>query len=259
MSVYDSKANYHPVSTLPGSLPNGRRVHLDHLSPSIDHCFSVGSYLLPGNGYYRYKWSIDHWIDISVLSLSLSRSVEGRLPRLRYDTQKFLNDPKYTYSQSYRIDAMQALRNAKKGEEKRRDGIQSEWSLSCVCRHQFTSILFLLSAFWSGTRTTYLCTEIFSQWKSLDLRTQRSEILPRCRSMFVFSRTFLSFSFLSFSWHRIRVVMLCVVSIHYPPWIMSLYPNLTTIMMFIVVINRKCPSKPYQSVSSERIWLISHL
>ncbi|CAF5111117.1 unnamed protein product, partial [Rotaria sp. Silwood1] len=44
MSVYDSKANYHPVSTLPGSLPNG-------------------SYLLPGNGYY---------------------SVEGRLPRIRY-------------------------------------------------------------------------------------------------------------------------------------------------------------------------------
>ncbi len=39
----------------------------------------------------------------------------GHLPRLRYDTQKFLNDPKYTYSQSYRIDAMQALRNAKKG------------------------------------------------------------------------------------------------------------------------------------------------
>ncbi|CAF4089612.1 unnamed protein product [Rotaria sordida] len=75
MSVYDSKANYHPVSTLPGSLPHG-------------------SYLLPGNGYY---------------------SVEGRLPRLRYDTQKFLNDPKYTYSQSYRIDAMQALQNVKKG------------------------------------------------------------------------------------------------------------------------------------------------
>lgn len=44
-----------------------------------------------------------------------ARSVEGQLPRLRYDTQKFLNDPKYTYSQSYRIDAMQALRNAKKG------------------------------------------------------------------------------------------------------------------------------------------------
>jgi hypothetical protein len=42
-------------------------------------------------------------------------SVEGRLPRLRYDTQKFINDPKYAYSQSYRIDAMQALRNAKKG------------------------------------------------------------------------------------------------------------------------------------------------
>ncbi|CAF0782891.1 unnamed protein product [Rotaria sordida] len=75
MSVYDSKANYHPVSTLPGSLPNG-------------------SYLLPGNGYF---------------------SVEGRLPRLRYDTQKFLDDPKYAYSQSYRIDAMQALNNAKKG------------------------------------------------------------------------------------------------------------------------------------------------
>jgi hypothetical protein len=43
-------------------------------------------------------------------------SVEGRLPRLRYDTQKFLNDPKYAYSQSYRIDAMQALQNAKKGK-----------------------------------------------------------------------------------------------------------------------------------------------
>ncbi|CAF0984524.1 unnamed protein product [Rotaria magnacalcarata] len=75
MSVYNSRAHYHPVSTLPGSLPNG-------------------SYLLPGNGYY---------------------SVAGRLPRLRYDTQKFLNDPKYTYSQSYRIDAMQALQNVKKG------------------------------------------------------------------------------------------------------------------------------------------------
>ncbi|CAF1169240.1 unnamed protein product [Adineta steineri] len=75
MSVYNSKANYHPVSALPGSLP-------------------TGSYLLPGNGYY---------------------SVQGQLPRLRYDSQKFLNDPKYAYSQSYRIDAMQALQNAKKG------------------------------------------------------------------------------------------------------------------------------------------------
>ena len=42
-------------------------------------------------------------------------SVQGQLPRLRYDSQKFLNDPKYAYSQSYRIDAMQALQNAKKG------------------------------------------------------------------------------------------------------------------------------------------------
>lgn len=42
-------------------------------------------------------------------------SVEGRLPRLRYSTQKFLNDPKYAYSQSYRIDAMHALQNVKKG------------------------------------------------------------------------------------------------------------------------------------------------
>ena len=50
-----------------------------------------------------------------MISFSIRCSVEGQLPRLRYDTQKFLNDPKYTYSQSYRIDAMQALRNAKKG------------------------------------------------------------------------------------------------------------------------------------------------
>ena len=34
MSVYDSKANYHPVSQLAGNLTNG-------------------SYMLPGNGYYR--------------------------------------------------------------------------------------------------------------------------------------------------------------------------------------------------------------
>jgi hypothetical protein len=49
------------------------------------------------------------------LFFEYKNSVEGRLPRLRYDTQKFINDPKYAYSQSYRIDAMQALRNAKKG------------------------------------------------------------------------------------------------------------------------------------------------
>ena len=42
-------------------------------------------------------------------------SVEGRLPRLRFDNHKFLNDPKYAYSQSYRIDAMHALQNAKRG------------------------------------------------------------------------------------------------------------------------------------------------
>jgi hypothetical protein len=34
MSIYHSKANYHPASALPGSLPNG-------------------SHLLPGNGFYR--------------------------------------------------------------------------------------------------------------------------------------------------------------------------------------------------------------
>lgn len=51
----------------------------------------------------------------SFMLIEYSNSVEGRLPRLRYDTQKFLDDPKYAYSQSYRIDAMQALRNAKKG------------------------------------------------------------------------------------------------------------------------------------------------
>lgn len=115
MSVYDSKANYHPVSTLPGSLPNGKSIYiyvqyLIHL-----YSFYAGSYLLPGNGYYRYAWKIDFGSSILIFKYIYITSVEGHLPRLRYDTQKFLNDPKYAYSQSYRIDAMQALRNAKKG------------------------------------------------------------------------------------------------------------------------------------------------
>ncbi len=32
MSVYNSKANYHPVSTLPGSLPNGKPMLASHIS-----------------------------------------------------------------------------------------------------------------------------------------------------------------------------------------------------------------------------------
>lgn len=51
MSVYDSKANYHPVSTLPGSLPNGKCI----VTSFVIFSFSLGSYLLPGNGYYRYS------------------------------------------------------------------------------------------------------------------------------------------------------------------------------------------------------------
>ncbi len=54
MSVYDSKANYHPVSTLPGSLPNGKSILISYIS-YIPFLFCIGSYLLPGNGYYRYK------------------------------------------------------------------------------------------------------------------------------------------------------------------------------------------------------------
>ncbi len=50
MSVYNSKANYHPVSALPGSLPAGKSILYFHSFISI---VCIGSYLLPGNGYYR--------------------------------------------------------------------------------------------------------------------------------------------------------------------------------------------------------------
>lgn len=68
-----SKANYHPVSELNGSLPNG-------------------SHLLPGNGYY---------------------SVEGKAPRLRTDHASTISDAKLKFSQSYRIDPIESLRKLK--------------------------------------------------------------------------------------------------------------------------------------------------
>lgn len=73
MSTFNSKANYHPVSQLAGNVTNG-------------------SYMLPGNGYY---------------------SVTGAPPRVKFDHQSTINDPKYIHSQSYRIDPIQSLLSVK--------------------------------------------------------------------------------------------------------------------------------------------------
>ncbi|RMZ93413.1 hypothetical protein BpHYR1_046562, partial [Brachionus plicatilis] len=73
MSYLDSKANYHPVSQLAGNLPNG-------------------SYLLPGTEYY---------------------SVEGKAPKLQFEHSSKINDAKYRYSQSYRIDPIYSLLSLK--------------------------------------------------------------------------------------------------------------------------------------------------
>jgi hypothetical protein len=69
MSVYNNKANYHPLSNLNGHAPSG-------------------SYLLPGTEYY---------------------SVDGKAPRLQFEHNSKINDAKYRYSQHHRIDPIHSL------------------------------------------------------------------------------------------------------------------------------------------------------
>ena len=42
-------------------------------------------------------------------------SVEGRVPQQRFDYTTSISDPKYKYSQSWRLDALHSMKNLKKG------------------------------------------------------------------------------------------------------------------------------------------------
>jgi len=95
MSVYNSKANYHPVSQLAGHLTNGSYMLPGLVCLIFYYIYYLYLYLrciLKGNGYY---------------------SVTGTPPRIGLDHVEAVNDSKYLHSQSYRLDPINSLTNLK--------------------------------------------------------------------------------------------------------------------------------------------------
>ena len=100
MSVYNNKANYHPLSNLNGNAPSG-------------------SYLLPGTEYY---------------------SVDGKAPRLQFEHLSKIGGVERRYSQHRHIDPIHALMQLKQESSLTRYYAHGDDQQAAMCRERYVFV-----------------------------------------------------------------------------------------------------------------------